>query len=646
MSIEPDKLTFIPFNQIRQLQKEIKDPILNCQVLADIFRLNTLSMIMEAGSGHIGSSFSSLDIVTWLWNQELNNPNDPTKNPSDTYFSSKGHDVPGLYSVMAGLGKLDFSLVHKLRRLNGLPGHPDVGTNLIPTNTGALGMGISKARGMAIANRLNGKAGRFYVLTGDGELQEGQFWESLQPTVNGKFNEITVIVDHNKIQSDIWVKKTSDLGDLEAKLESFGWEVGRCDGHDLNALSQILNKFKKVKDKPQILIADTIKGKGVSFMESTSFNKNALATSTEGDQIYKFHSGAPSVQLYQKGVEELISKLNKKLKSLNLKNLETEVFDLPQRYAPQNPQKQVAAYSDELLKIAKRRKDIIAMDADLVLDTGLIPFKAQIPERYIEAGIAEQDMVSMAGGLALRGKLPIVHSFECFLSTHANAQIYNNSTEKTKIIYVGSLAGLLPGGPGHSHQSVRGISALGDNPGLVMIEPSNETETKMALNWAVNENPSSSYIRLISIPVETPFKLPENYKLKEGRGVKIHPGKDACLLSYGMVMLTESYKAAKALKGQGISLAVYNFPWLNRVDSKWLKRALNGFEKVFTLDDHYTGFGQGTMLAAAISRDLGQKIKVTSFGVEAIPECGTNQEVLAHHGLDAESLSKKIIKSL
>src|SRR3989344_5640501 len=217
-------LNFVSLEEIQRIKKSIKDSFKKAAVLADIFRINTLYMIEKAGSGHIGSSFSSMDIVTWLWMQELINPNEPDKKNSDIYFSSKGHDVPALYNVLIGTGRLDFDYIHKLRRLGGLPGHPDIITPYIMTNTGPLGMGVAKAMGMATARRLEGKKGQIYVMCSDGELQEGAFWESLQPAANGKFGEITVIVDYNKIQYDTWVKETSDLGDLESKLRSFGWE--------------------------------------------------------------------------------------------------------------------------------------------------------------------------------------------------------------------------------------------------------------------------------------------------------------------------------------------------------------------------------------------------------------------------------------
>ncbi len=184
-------------------------------------------MIAGAWSGHIGTSFSSLDIMSWLFLNELR---DLDKGPAacDIFFSSKGHDAPALYAVLIGLGLLPAEKLHELRRLHGLPGHPHVETPYVQANTGSLGMGISKAKGMALANRHAGAPRRIFVLTGDGELQEGQFWESLGSAANRGLGEIVAIIDHNKIQSDTWVEQVSHLGDLEAKLRAFGWHVARC----------------------------------------------------------------------------------------------------------------------------------------------------------------------------------------------------------------------------------------------------------------------------------------------------------------------------------------------------------------------------------------------------------------------------------
>src|ERR671934_580272 len=226
-------LRYIPKAELDRIRTLDVDRHERAAAFADACRVNVLYMVQRVGSGHYGTTFSSLDIVSWLHLEVLAE--------DDRYFSSKGHDVPGLYAVLAALGRLDFDLIHRLRRLNGLPGHPDVAaTPEVVTSTGSLGMGVSKARGFVLADRLAGRSSRVYVLTGDGELQEGQFWESLQPTANRGLHEITVIVDRNHVQSDTWVSQVSDLGELEAKLGAFGWAVAGCDGHDLAALRDAL----------------------------------------------------------------------------------------------------------------------------------------------------------------------------------------------------------------------------------------------------------------------------------------------------------------------------------------------------------------------------------------------------------------------
>ncbi len=624
-----DSLSFVSRDVFRAVRSGISDPIARAEVLSDLCRINTLFMIMQAGSGHIGSSFSSTDIITWLWTEALRDPNG-TSADADVYFSSKGHDVPALYSLLIATEKLGFDLLPKLRQLNGLPGHPDVSTPYIATNTGSLGMGISKAYGMARANRYMGRTGRIVVMTGDGELQEGQIWESLQPVANEKLSDIIVIVDHNKFQSDTAVAAVSDLGDLEAKFRIFGWEVRRGDGHDFAVLRDALAHFDTVTDKPKVFIADTIKGKGVSFMHGVAC----------GDQTYHFHAGAPTLDNYVKATRELIARVNDKLESLGQQKVALESAPLPVRIAPKQPEKIVLAYGDELLAMARDRKEIIVMDADLLSDCGIEAFKAELPERFIECGIAEQHMVSAAGGMALRGMLPVVHSFACFLSTRANEHIYNNATEKKKIIYTATLAGLVPSGPGHSHQSVRDISAIGAVPGLVAFEPCSEKEARLAIRWAVEQNPESTYLRFCNVPLDLPYTMPADYALHVGRGVTLRQGTDVAIIGYGTILLTNACKAADELAKQGISAAVIDMPWLNRVDDTWVK-TLGAYKQVLTLDNHYVEYSQGVMIAAAMARN-GVRAEVSAIGLREIPACGSNADVLAYHGLDAAGIARTV----
>ena len=609
-------------------------------LFADLCRLNTLSMISYAGSGHIGSSFSSLDIVTWLLLNELRGYNGAVGKQDDLYFSSKGHDAPGLYAAMIACGYLPADNVMKLRRLGGLPGHPDVGTKHIVANTGSLGMGISKAKGMAFADRQLGRERRIFVMTGDGELQEGQIWESLQAAANRKLGNIVVIVDHNKLQSDTWVEDTSALGDLPAKFAAFGWHVSRCDGHDFAAFASALDAVRGVPDRPKVIIADTVKGKGVSFMESTALKP--------GETLYRYHSGAPSAEDYQKATGELIDRANQVLGSVGAEpvRLRAEPRALPPKSQPKSQvtERLIPAYTEALINAADQDPRIVALDGDLVLDTGLIPFRERFPSRFLECGIAEQDMVSQAGGMALQGLLPIVHSFACFLASRPAEQIYNNATERTKVIYVGSLAGVLPSGPGHSHQMVNDISILGSIPGMELVEPCCAAEVAPLFEYLVSAQSRSGYLRLVSIPCEIPYRLPAGYRVCPGIGAELRGGEDAVIIGYGPVLLPQAYHAADLLKERhGFDLAVVNLPWLGYVDPDWLREAIKNRRAVFTLDNHLVSGGQGRMLAAAIAKlGLQHALRVHHFGITDIPACGQNDEVLRAHGLDAGCLAQAI----
>lgn len=249
----------------------------------------------------------------------------------------------------------------------------------------------------------------------------------------------------------------------------------------------------------------------------------------------------------------------------------------------------------------------------------------------------------MAGGMALRGLLPVVHSFACFLSARPNEQIYNNATEKTRVIYVGSLAGVVPGGPGHSHQAVRDISALAAIPGLTLVEPSCEAEVGLLLDWCIREAPGGSYLRLISIPCKLSYQLPAGYRPRRGQGVTLVDGRDAVVITYGPVLLGAAVDAARILlEEKGTSVKVINLPWLNYVDAAWLREAIGPCRAVHCLDNHYVAGGQGDLVARSVAA-WGAGIAVHIHGLQDVPPTGTNPQVLNACGLDASSLVSRVL---
>ncbi len=655
-------IKLIPFEEFQRVRNAQIDRYKKLALIADMNRANTLAEVKRAGSGHLGSSFSAMDIVTWLYYEEMNILQAGLDSPErDIYFSSKGHDVPGLYATLYSLGALPEEKLLRLRRLGGLDGHPDLNIPGIEANSGSLGMGISKGRGMAWAKKYSGNGGRVYVLTGDGEWQEGQNYEALQSAVQQKIDNLTVIMDNNKVQSDKLVQEIMNLGDIEAKFRAFGWHVQRIDGHDPRQIERAIAAVKRVKGQPQIIIADTLKGRGVSFMEHPA----ALAI---GKGLYPWHSGAPDDESFEKGYAEFIERINASLADLGLallrlKDIAPEEKRPPAAMLAGEPLSQAAqerlsakvtdeyvarAYGQALVELAARRKDLVVLDADLSSDCKVRDFENAFPDRFIENGIAEQDMVSMAGGLAHQGFLPVVNSFASFLASRANEQIYNNASEKSRIIYALHYAGLIPAGPGKSHQSLRDISLFAALPNCTILQPCNAEETRMAVEYSVEEAKENVALRLIIGPSPRRIQLPRDYKLTFGKGVALTEGQDAILFAYGPVMLHEALLAGELLAERGVGLKVVNLPWLNRVDVKWLEAMIQPYGLIFVLEDHHPAGALADHLLEVLVGSKSQLLKsrrLIQFAVEGWPACGTPQEALQYHRLDGASLAERILEA-
>jgi transketolase len=609
-------------------------------LIADMCRANTLVAVKRAGSGHLGSSFSALDIVVHLLWRELNTAELGWEHPDrDIFFSSKGHDVPGLYAALHALGVIPPERLLRLRRLGGLDGHPDVGVPGIEANSGSLGMGLSKGRGMAWGKRFQRRGGRVVVMTGDGELQEGQNWEAFASAVHQGVGNLWAIVDRNELQSDKPTEAVLALGDLEAKLQAFGWQVEVCDGHDHDALARAFATMRAApEDVPKALIARTIKGRGVSFME----HPIALR---EGGGTYRWHAGAPDDDSFERAHGELVARIRRGVPDLRLEPVPPLEETVSLAGEPESgaglrrvtEEYVAAAYGEELLGLACERPELIVLDADLASDCRIRAVELEQPSRFVEVGIAEQDMVSMAAGLARQGLTPVVNSFAAFLAARANEQIYNQVSEGTRVVYALHYAGLIPAGPGKSHQSIRDVSLLAALPNMTIVQPGNAQETRALLRWAVEEAGENVAIRLAIGPSPRKVELPD-LKVSPGRGTVLRDGSDAVLFAYGPVMLHEALTAAESL---GTRVQVVNMPWLNRVDPVWLADLVEPFEELFVLEDHASVGALGDLLR----RNLEGR-SVTVFGVDGWPACGTPPEALRYHGLDGASLADRIALAL
>jgi transketolase len=628
------ELSLIPLEEFERADRDLA-------LIADMCRANALVAVKRAGSGHLGSSFSALDIVVHLLWRELNVAELGFDHPDrDVFFSSKGHDVPGLYAALHALGVIPTERLLRLRRLGGLDGHPDVGVPGIEANSGSLGMGLSKGRGMAWSKRFLNRSGRVVVMTGDGELQEGQNWEALAAAAHQRVGNLWAIVDRNELQSDRPTEEILALGELESKLRSFGWQVEVCDGHDHDALARAFTAMRAApEDVPKILVAQTIKGRGVSFME------HPAALRADGG-TYRWHAGAPDDESFALAHAELVERIRGPLPELRLEPVPSAEQRESLEGEPESgagmrrvtDEYVAAAFGDELLHLVGRRPNLVVLDADLASDCRIRAIELAQPSRFVEVGIAEQDMVSMAAGMARHGLLPVVNSFASFLASRANEQIYNQASEGTKVVYALHYAGLIPAGPGKSHQSLRDVSILAALPNMTIVQPANSEETRALLRWAIEEAEDNVAIRLAIGPSPRRIEL-HDAAVSPGRGSVLREGSDAVLFAYGPVMLHQALTAAETM---GSRVQVVNMPWLNRVDSVWLSELVEPFDgDVFVLEDHAPVGALGDLLR----RELEGR-NVTVFGVEGWPACGTPFEALRFHGLDGSSLAGRIALAL
>jgi len=270
-----------------------REKLAHYQELSKTIRRHIVKMTNHAGSGHPGGSLSATELLTVLFFEHMNvDPKNPQWADRDCFFLSKGHCTPVYYSVLAEKGFFPVEELMTFRDVDGrLHGHPcSEHCPGVDISSGSLGQGLSVANGVALAAKLDGSNRRSYVMIGDGELQEGQVWEAAMTTPHYKLDNVCAIIDWNKIQLDDYVDNVKGVGDLVGKWKSFGWHVIEIDGHQLDQVDDALRQAKEVKGKPTAILAHTIKGKGISFMENT----------------HKWHGLAPSNEELEIALKELV----------------------------------------------------------------------------------------------------------------------------------------------------------------------------------------------------------------------------------------------------------------------------------------------------------------------------------------------------
>jgi transketolase len=605
--------------------------------IANEVRKDIIEVTYTAKSGHPGGSLGIADVVTYLYvcklrinKNDLNNPN------RDRFILSKGHCVPAVYSILSEIGVLDKNELKTLRQLGShFQGHPCIEMDGIEMSTGSLGQGFSVAAGMALSAKLDKKDYKVYAILGDGEVEEGVVWETAMFSGNRKLNNLVAIVDNNNLQSDGQVSDICSIYPLDKKFEAFNWNVVTCNGNDFDEIQQAFDTAEKFdNDKPTVIIMKTFKGKGVSFME----NK------------VEWHGAAPNKEQYETAMSEL-NKVSEELSDYKkdaedlLKNSLNSVFENDYNNSikgkigqfsfewENKPKATRDSYGEALRDLAEFYPELIVLDADLSKSTKTVTFAKEYPERFINVGIAEQNLIGVSSGLATTGKIPFASGFAMFVAGRGFEFIRNSVGYPKLNVKIGaSHAGISVGEDGGSHQCNEDIALMRAIPNMTVINPCDDAETKLAVKAALDYD-GPVYMRLGRFPVPQVNK--PDYKFEIGKGTVLKDGNDLTIIATGL-LVGEALKAAELLAEKGINARVINIHTIKPIDKELVIKAAKETGKIITAEEHSIIGGLGSAVLDAIAEC---PVPVKRIGInDVFGHSGTAADLLREFGLTSDNI--------
>jgi transketolase len=600
------------------------------QNIATRLRIDSARSTSEAGSGHPTSCFSAAEAVAALFFAEMRfDPKNPQHPGSDRFVLSKGHAAPVLYAAWAEAGAFARSELLKLRRIDSdLEGHPTPRLPFVDVATGSLGQGICAAVGSALNARRIKSDYRTYCLLGDGESAEGSVWEAAEIASHDKLDSLCGITDVNALgqsRPTMWQHNLAELGN---RWRAFGWHAIEIDGHDLNAILDALAEARRTSGKPTMILARTLKGKGVSFVEGKD----------------GWH-GKP----FKKGEEldRALAELDKQIvpgADLDLAAQIPKPSSLPAAPPPPKPiappsykaGEQVAtreAYGTALAKLAQADQRVVALDADVKNSTFSDRFEKVAPERFYQNFIAEQVMVGAAMGLAARGAIPFPSTFACFL-TRAADFVRMAAISNVNIKLAGSHAGVSIGEDGPSQMALEDLAMFRAQPNFAVLYPCDGVSAERLVALAA-EHRGPVYIRTSRPKTAVIYSEGETFTIG-GLKVLRESSNDAVTVVTAGVTVFEALKACDELKAVGTNIRVIDLYSLQPIDGKALiaaGKATGG--QIVTVEDHYAAGGIGDAVAEAVGE---AGIRVHRMAVREIPRSGRPEELLDRFGISARQI--------
>jgi transketolase len=600
--------------------------------IANQLRIHSITSTTAAGSGHPTSCCSAADVMATLFFGHMRyDAKNPHYHNNDRFILSKGHAAPLLYAAWAETGLFPTSELLKLRQFGcDLEGHPTPRLPFVDVATGSLGQGLSVGVGMALAARLDNLDYNTYVLLGDGEIAEGTVWEAASLAGVYKLNNLIALVDANRLGQSQATAFGHDIGVYRKRFEAFGWRVEDVDGHDIEEILEVLSGVG-LNDQPLCIIAKTYKGAGVSFLQDK-----------EG-----WH-GRP---LNQEEAAKAIAELQPTAKSgigvpipapaqLPAPNNTAPAGYPPINYKPGDPVATREAYGNALARIGEVDPRIVAVDGDTKNSTYAEKFFNKFPNRSTECFIAEQNMVGVATGFGARGKVPFASTFACFF-TRAFDQIRVAGISQTNLKLVGSHVGVSIGEDGPSQMALEDIAMMRTIAGSVVLYPCDAVSTEKMVEQMA-QTKGVCFLRTSRPKTPVIYGNDEKFPIGGAKVVRQNAGDKATVVAAG-VTLHEALKAADALKTEGIGITVIDAYSIKPLGIDIIKAAAQKTgNTVITVEDHYIEGGLGDAVAGELSVD---GIKVHKLAVTSLPRSGKPAELLAHFGIDAAAIVKKV-KSL
>lgn len=604
------------------------------QDAANRMRVSSIEQTCKANSGHPTSSCSSAEIVATLFFAEMHydvqNPRHPA---ADRFVLSKGHACPILYAAWEEAGLLSKMDVLSLRDIKSdIEGHPTPRLNFIDVATGSLGQGLSCAAGMAYAGKYLDKASyRVYCLLGDGETAEGSVWEAAAFSSFYKLDNLLAIVDVNRLGQSMHTMLEHDIPTYVKRFEAFGWHAISVDGHDINALLKAYADAKQMKGKPTVIIAKTLKGKGIEGVEDQDECHGKPVTIDKAEKISALlKSKTPIKWNVPKPVNDAPS-VNLSMGSITMSS--------PPQYKLGDKVATRQAYGNALLKLADNNKRIVALDGDISNSTYSNKVLKKYPEQFLQCFIAEQNMVGVGVGLSCRGRsIPHISTFAAFF-TRAGDQIRMAAVSFANTKFTGSHVGVSIGEDGPSQMGLEDLALFRALPNSVVLYPTDAVSAEYATQLAANFD-GITYTRVSRPNTPVIYANNEVFEIGKCKVIRETPADKLLLVGAG-VTLYECLKAHDLLNSEGINLAVIDLFSVKPIDVETLsKHAKRVGGKVLTVEDHYQAGGIGEAVALALA-DF-PNVRVRSLFVTELPRSGTPDGLMDLYGISA----KKIVSAV